>query len=137
MVCVGKVLSLSCAVHCPALHVTMHERGEVILANSAFMHGTLPVFLQSDIRGSSGNNHPTGCRIFKGLIIDSGANKSSIVCLNQYNAYCKEFGMVSNIDKSVVKQVRGIGGQTQSIGSARYEYLSISLVLLSILFFIS
>ncbi len=30
------------------------------LANGAFMHGTFPVFLQSDIRGSSGNNQPTG-----------------------------------------------------------------------------
>ena len=68
----------------------------------------------------SGN---TGTRVnsrtpskFRGMIIDTGANRVSIISLQQYQSYCKEFRVPAQLDQST-KQINGIGGKQLTIGS--------------------
>jgi hypothetical protein len=53
---------------------------------------------------------------FKGIIIDTGANKSSLMSLEQYRAYCKVFKVPASI-RGTRKMFKGIGGSRRSMGS--------------------
>jgi hypothetical protein len=54
--------------------------------------------------------------IFEGIIVDTGANKSSLMSLEQYRAYCKVFKVPANI-KGAMKMFKGIGVSRSSVGS--------------------
>lgn len=55
---------------------------------------------------------------FKGVMIDTGANRSSLMSLGQYMAFCKEFDTPMEIRK-YSKSVGGLGGaQLTTIGKA-------------------
>jgi hypothetical protein len=56
--------------------------------------------------------------IFKGIIIDTGANKSSLMSVKQYRAYCRSFKIPASI-RGPMKIFKGIGGTRRSMGSAR------------------
>ena len=56
--------------------------------------------------------------VFKGTHLDTCANRSSIMSINQYRAYCKEFRVPCKIDKSNQTKLRGIGGSGSPIGTA-------------------
>lgn len=51
------------------------------------------------------------------MIVDTGANRTSIMSLSQYKAYCHEFSVPSTI-RPTSKYVNGIGGCQKSIGVA-------------------
>jgi hypothetical protein len=53
---------------------------------------------------------------FQGIIIDTGANRSSLMSLNQYRCYCHEFSVPASLHESK-KTFNGIGGRRESIGS--------------------
>lgn len=55
---------------------------------------------------------------FNGVLVDTGANRTSLMSLTQYRAYCTEHGVPANLTKST-KRVCGIGGSQRSIGKAR------------------
>ena len=57
--------------------------------------------------------------IFDGIILDTGANRISVMCLSQYEAYCREFGCPVDINYSENKGLNGIGGKSVAIGSAK------------------
>lgn len=56
--------------------------------------------------------------IFKGLHLDTCANRSSVMSIAQYKAYCEEFRVPSRIDKSKRSTLLGIGGSSSTIGTA-------------------
>jgi Reverse transcriptase (RNA-dependent DNA polymerase) len=53
---------------------------------------------------------------FRGIIIDTGANRSSLMSLSQYRCYCHEFSVPASL-RSSKKTFNGIGGRRESIGS--------------------
>ena len=59
-------------------------------------------------------NHPT----FDGIIIDTGANRSSVMFLNQYRIYCKIFKTPMQINHEDSKGIKGLFGGSSSIGTA-------------------
>jgi len=54
---------------------------------------------------------------FNGMIIDTGANRLSIMSLQQYRAYCREHGVPSSISKDR-RRISGLGSKHYSIGTA-------------------
>lgn len=54
---------------------------------------------------------------FKGILIDTCANRSSVMSIKQYRAYCDEFKTPFHIN-SDDKVISGIGGQSKTIGNA-------------------
>ncbi|CDF37987.1 unnamed protein product [Chondrus crispus] len=56
---------------------------------------------------------------FRGLILDTGANRSSCMSLSQYKAYCRENNVPLSIDRTEGRTVSGFGGSKRgSLGSA-------------------
>ena len=61
---------------------------------------------------------------FEGVMIDTGANRSSTMSLSQYENYCREHMTPAalhniSIDTSRQKKIKGIGGTIKTIGQAR------------------
>ncbi len=56
---------------------------------------------------------------FNGLMIDTGANISSVMSVGQYSLYCKENFVIAEIDRSFQKILHGVGGTAQTIGQVR------------------
>jgi hypothetical protein len=54
---------------------------------------------------------------FNGVIIDTGANRRSTMCLEQYRAYCARYGSPHRIQKQA-RSIRGIGGSVRAVGIA-------------------
>lgn len=57
--------------------------------------------------------------LFQGLRIDTCANRTSVISINQYKAYCRQFNFPSQINKTRKKSLRGLGGTSEPIGVAR------------------
>lgn len=57
-------------------------------------------------------------KTFLGVIIDTGANRSSVMCYQQYRAYCETFMAPLNIDKRESKGIKGLFGASYSLGTA-------------------
>ena len=95
--------------------VETSQRMERTLANAAYCAGKNEVADLSNLRlALTADERPC----FDGIIIDSGANRSSIMSLKQYRRYCEEFGVVPHIRTTARKPIRGIGGRKLTIGSA-------------------
>lgn len=58
---------------------------------------------------------------FHGIKIDTGANKMSILSLEQFTQYCRKFGLEESIDVRDRSGVRGIGGNEMSVGTAAIQ----------------
>lgn len=98
----------------------MHE---IYLANKSFLHGISCRTFQSDLAHRMDVMHSLllageSYSNFKGVILDTGANRRSAMCLNQYRAYCSEFMVPMRIDYSDRHSIVGIGGSTAVIGTA-------------------
>ena len=97
----------------------LHKDQEVHLANISFVHGrTFNADFEREMVMMSrelacGEKTP-----FKGIYIDTCANRSSVMSIAQYKAYCREFNVPSQINKTDVKALRGIGGSSTAFGSA-------------------
>ena len=95
-----------------------NKRLGVKLSNHAFCHGAFDRLQQKaydDMHKALQKGEPEE---FEGIIMDTGANRSSMMSLQQYLIYCQDFGAVANINKGMASRVRGIGGKCQSIGVA-------------------
>jgi hypothetical protein len=57
------------------------------------------------------------CAEFRGIILDTGANRRSTMCIEQYKAYCSEFGVPMRIKKET-RSIQGVGGQVIAVGVA-------------------
>lgn len=92
---------------------------EVYLANSAFVHGrTFSTDLKSGMAAMFSALSMGEVPRFKGILIDSCANRSSVMSYEQYRAYCEEFDAPMNVDTASSRSVLGIGGTTKAIGTA-------------------
>lgn len=58
--------------------------------------------------------------LFDGIRIDTAANRKSIMSMNQYNAYCKTFGLRPAI-KPRTKGITGIGGRKAGRGTVMIQ----------------
>ena len=92
---------------------------ECELANNSFCHGSSFInyrdhcYASMNCQLSKGEYAP-----FDGVIIDTGANRSSVISLAQYKAYCQQFGVTPNI-KGDAKSLIGLGKNVvQAIGHA-------------------
>jgi len=92
---------------------------EVQLSNKIFLH-TCGFFCRRNKemkdmeRALKADERPSE---FNGVLVDTGANRASLMSLNQYRAYCREHGAPASLTKGT-KRVRGLGGSQQSIGTA-------------------
>lgn len=90
---------------------------ETRLANSAFIHGRSQ---QGDMAEALLTMHDQlGDKkglAFDGLRLDTGANRASVMCGNQYEAYTKEFGLRNAMRPAPDRTIRGIGGRRKAAG---------------------
>ena len=89
------------------------------LVNVSFMHGRS--FSKPPEGGSCAlafSIQADGEIVFEGVILDTGANRISIMSMSQYQAYCREFGCPIEIDYAQNRGVNGIGGKTEAVGTA-------------------
>ena len=94
------------------------------LSNNAFLHGLLDDEKGQAEQDTNMNMHATESS-FKGVLCDTGANRSSTMSLDQYHAYCREHLTLASlqhatIDTSKRKSINGFGESvTRTIGQTR------------------
>jgi hypothetical protein len=140
----GALISADCALDCMMIGAQMsdhdkedshtgtdseaHLAAEVLETNKymesemrdvAFLHAITSPETGSGLTAVEKKRKSSMAREFRGLIIDTGANRSSLMSLAQYLAYCREFGAMASIDKSQVRKIRGVGGVQSTIGAAK------------------
>ena len=77
---------------------------EVYLANASYVHGRhFSTDLKKEMRAMHAALSHGECSGFDGIIIDTGANRSSVMSHAQYKAYCNEFNIPLEIDRTATK----------------------------------
>jgi len=100
-------------------HEELLQEHEIYLANISFMHGrTFSSDLEKEMKEMHTALSVGEVAVFDGLILDTGANRRSAMSLQQYQAYCREFKVPMKIDYSDNRGLVGIGGTTESLGTA-------------------
>lgn len=84
------------------------------LANTYFSHAFVATAENADIPMVMTLQDVRSPLELKGLKIDTGANKSSIIGISQYDAYCRTFGLVTVI-RPCTRRVKGIGGKRSTM----------------------
>lgn len=96
----------------------LNKGSEILLSNQSFLHGTTFAKDMEMAMASMSKDLKMGEEeIFKGIYIDTCANRSSIMSLKQYKAYCNQFNAPFHIEPDT-KKISGIGGSSQTLGSA-------------------
>lgn len=94
--------------------LNLHKEAEIALSNYAFCHGRSFHTDRNIAMAVMNRELKQGERSeFKGLMLDTCANRSSVMSLNQYKAYCREFNVPVILDKSDPKSLTGIGGRSK------------------------
>lgn len=93
-----------------------HRNTEIFFATLSFAHGNSFAKQRSDIENQVSVFTATPCKTFNGVIIDTGANRKSVMCTEQHKAYCNLFQIPLDIDSTEKGGVLGIGGRAKSIG---------------------
>lgn len=89
---------------------------EETLANNSFMHNIPIANAECSTAMITASNLTTeGHEVFKGVKLDTCANRTSVMGRSQYSAYCQSFGIKPAIRKGDAKAVRGIGGSQRGI----------------------
>ena len=90
---------------------------ETSLSNIAFIHGTTNnQDLTAALTKLNDNMHNHSDTKFKGIIIDTAANRRSVICEQQLKAYEVEFGVRLPIRQSLKRVVKGIAGKGEVVG---------------------
>ena len=98
------------------LHI--HKQQAETLANIALMHGrTFSSDLKMEIAAMNAELREGEQTNFIGIHIATCENRSSVMSLSQYKAYCEEFNVPCQIDRTQTKPIRGIGGNSTLIGT--------------------
>ena len=89
------------------------------LANVAFVHGrSFASDLKKEMELLEAALSVGETSKFDDIVLDTGANRSSVMSLDQYKVYCEEFKIPMKIDKSDKKNIIGLGSRNQTIGTA-------------------
>jgi len=97
----------------------MGRAHEAFLANTSFLHGrSFESNLSKDMAKMSSALSCGESARFQGVILDTGANRRSAMCLEQYRTYCKEFMVPMEIDYNDNNCLLGIGGMSGAVGTA-------------------
>lgn len=92
---------------------------EVHLANNAFLHGrSFATDMKCEMMAMHAELSHGEDRVFKGLHIETCANRSSAMSLAQYKAYCAEVCVPVSVSQENRRKLKGIGGSSQPIGTA-------------------
>lgn len=94
---------------------------ECILSDSSFAHGrTFEKDMTQSLNVMNAELQKGEESTFEGIVIDTGANRSSVMSLAQYKAYCKTFHTVPNVrNDKLTNSLVGLGGHTiQAVGTA-------------------
>ena len=99
-------------------NITTNTRLEQHLANNAFCHGAIIVG-KSEMQTTDEALSVSDCGKFRGIIMDPGCNRRSVMSLSQYRSYCDEFDVIASINTSKAGTLRGIGdSRSHYIGTA-------------------
>jgi len=97
----------------------LHKSEEERLANISFMHGRTFSRDLSQAMSAMNSQLSVGTEVpFRGLHIDTCANRSSVMALAQYRAYCQELQVPVQIDRDNIQRLRGLSGSSKPIGTA-------------------
>lgn len=92
---------------------------EAYLSNASFVHGRS---YHTDMAAALAAMHEDllqgGEARFKGIYIDTCANRPSVMSFSQYQSYCKEFHVPVGVDTSSKRMLSGLGGRSAPIWSA-------------------
>lgn len=99
---------------------SLNKSLEEDMANASFLHGrSFIADLERDMAFMHAQLSLGEQDTFRGLILDTGANRSSCMSLSQYKAYCRENNVPLSIDRTEGRTVSGFGGSKRgSLGSA-------------------
>ncbi len=96
----------------------MHKQTEAKLANMSFLHGRSYEKDQLNAYTVMERELKLGeTTMFKGILLDTCCNRSSVMSLSQYKAYCEEFNVPTKL-KPDTKSISGIGGNSKAVGTA-------------------
>lgn len=96
-----------------------HKSDEQYLADVSLLHGrTYACDIKKELAAMHAELRTGEEPVFKGLHLDTFANRSSVMSIAQYKAYCEEFRVPSGIDKWKQCTLLGIGGSSSTIGTA-------------------
>ncbi len=99
----------------------LDENTEIYLSNIAYLHGnSFTKDLEKDYKQMEAALYTEPCSKFRGIKLDTCANRSSIMSYAQYKAYCEEFQVPFKIswNNKDCKTISGIGGSRDAIGTA-------------------
>ena len=96
----------------------LHREDEVNLANNSFVHGrSFTKDIERDYAYMNEELKKGEKDTFDGLRLDTCANRSSVMSLSRYKAYCRQFQVPCRINHSDIRSLRGLGGRQTPIGS--------------------
>jgi len=97
----------------------VNQEIEIELSNRAFLHtcGFMANQANEMRKMKAALKDQDRSSEFNGVLLDTGANRTSLMSLGQYRAYCREYGISAQLKKES-KRVCGLGGSTRSIGMA-------------------
>lgn len=100
--------------------VDCDRKSEVFFANVSFVHGlSFTENFDNDLEKQfSVLTAYSADENFGGVILDTGANRRSIMSIRQYEIYCSLFHRPTNIDLEAKGNVLGLGGSVESVGMA-------------------
>lgn len=88
-------------------------------ANVAFVHGrTFASDLNKEMEAIEAALSVGECTKFNGIIMDTAANRSSIMSLSQYKAYCEEFRISMRINRMEKRTICGVNSKSSPVGTA-------------------
>lgn len=97
----------------------VNTRLEISLSNYTFCYGRMDKITRAAMKEVEDALKAAVEKEFEGNVIDTGANRSSMMSLSQYRIYCEEFGVVAQLDKSRSKSIRGLTEKATSLGSTK------------------
>ena len=88
-------------------------------ANAAFAHGrTYATDLEKELKEIEAALSIGEKNEFRGIIMDTAANRSSVMSHSQYKAYCEEFHVPMQLNRSEKKTICGLNSKNPAIGTA-------------------
>jgi len=97
----------------------LNKSEEILLENTASVHGNTYRDVKSRAYAMMKSELYIREQImFRGIYIDTCANRSSVISYAQYKSCCAEFQVPCNINKEEARTLRGLRGKSSSIGAA-------------------
>lgn len=98
--------------------ISPHEGEEQRLTNTAFVHGmSYSADRHAALATMKGELYQGDVTKFKGIFLDTCANRFPFISYNQYKAYCDSFHVPSRLEENDKRRLTVIGGTKNAIGT--------------------